>query len=403
MKPFDYQEEGISFLISNERCLLADSMGLGKTLQAIIACQRLNLKNILVICPAALRLNWINEIKKWWHEGLDNFEIVSYNFCQVNEKVETLTNKSYDVLLCDEAHALKSWKSTQTQNIIMKVSKVCKRIWLMTGTPATKSAADYHPILSVLEPGKHGKFKVFCEEFCYKKKGFGFPGAIQYYGFKNNEKLKDMVGAISLRRLKKDVLKELPSKIYSRITVDIESEKVTPEDCELVRLAFERGNADMAIATKLREIGMKKVRSALNFIQSIEEPLIVFCWHVDVIKQLINSCNKDCAAIYGAIDASKKQKIVESFQAGDLEVLFVNIAAGGVGITLTKSNHILFVEPCWSPAMMLQAEDRAHRIGQAAECVNIYHMVAENTVDEAVFDCLDMKRRGIESVMAADI
>lgn len=403
MELFSYQQEGVEFLSSRARCLLADSMGLGKTAQAISAAKKLNLKHILVVCPASLRLNWGAEIRRWWPEGFDRFYVVSYNYCQKEENIVLINEmKPWDLLICDEAHALKSWKSKQTKNIILGVARMCDRVWLLTGTPATRSAADYHPLLSVIEPGKHGKFKEFASKYCLSKPGFGYNGAIQYYGFKNTDELKNKVKAVGLRRLKKDVLSQLPGKIYTTLPVILDDRELDVDDYVLVTEAFNRGSPDESLASKLHELGLEKVKSALDWINSSEEPLVVFAWHRDVIEKLMEGCSRDAGAIHGGTSAESKQRIVDDFQKGELDVLFLNIAAGGVGITLTRSNHVLFVEPTWSPALMLQAEDRVHRIGQAAECVNVYHLVANNTVDELVFRNLDMKKHGINAVLKSE-
>jgi SWI/SNF-related matrix-associated actin-dependent regulator 1 of chromatin subfamily A len=308
----------------------------------------------------------------------------------------------WDLLVCDEAHALKSWSSKQTKNIILIVARACDRVWLLTGTPATRSAADYHPILSVIEPGVHGKFKEFANKFCLSKPGFGYPGAVQYYGFKNTDELKEKVRKVGLRRLKKDVLKQLPGKIYTDLPIVLDDRELSVEDYVNVTEAFSSGKPDESLAAQLHQLGLEKVSNALDWINGMDEPLVVFAWHRDVIDALVAGCNRNCAAIHGGVSAEHKQKIVDDFQKKELDVLFLNIAAGGVGITLTRSNHVLFVEPTWSPALMLQAEDRVHRIGQAAECVNVYHLVAMNTVDELVFRNLKMKEIGINAVIKSE-
>lgn len=430
MKLFDYQQKGVDFLLSRGRGLLCDEMGLGKGAQVIHSVLKIGAGNVLIVCPASLRLMWEAEIKKWIEPapqvvvldgkskqeqlaGKLRFVVVSYNYLQKQTNVERLRRIDWAVVVADEAHSIKTWSSKTCQGFVRVVGR--SRCWMLTGTPATVGAADYYPYLKLIEPDKWGEFEFFQKKFCNVKEFW-----LERYDKVSRRKVKKLVKTFtgwnektlpilqqalsqhSLRRLKKTVLPQLPPIIIQEIPVLVDSEIVAEcltMDMNLIKRILESGGVIPGhIGQVCRSIGASKISAAVEWLSGIDEPIVVFTKHRDVAEELsIKLKNKRVGKITGAENSLEKDQAVKAFQCGELDVVIVNVQAGGVGITLTKASHCLFVELDWSYAVMSQCIGRLHRIGQE-ECVNVYLMVGSKTVDELVMKTLNYKERLMREV-----
>lgn len=389
MKLREYQKEGVKFLLSRKRACLFDEMGLGKSIQVAAACEKLKAKRVLVISPASLKLNIVKEFSIWAPSV--EVEAYSYNFIQDLDNALKLSKRKYDVVVFDECHALKNWASKQTRNAIKIIAPKCSRIYCLSGTPATRSAADFHPLLSLMQPGEWGKFKDFVEAHCtIREVGFGRYVREIYEGWRNTSEIKEAISKFALRRYKKDHLAELPEKIFSEVLVDVVGEFALPK----VKLEEE---IPPSIGPILRALGLEKAKRAAEFIRELEPPVVIWAWHREVIRYLFGVVLVDrrVGVLSGAESARKKQSNVEAFQAGDLEYLVVQPLAAGTGFTLTKSKTCVVVEFPWSAAMYDQMIDRQHRIGQRAE-LQIFNLVAPGSIDERVLKALKSKSKGMK-------
>lgn len=420
LTPLPFQETGINFLISRKRALLSDEMGVGKSVQALHAIERVKAKNVLIICPASLVLMWQAQIKNHFGQGVQviqpraqksevelsgrvSFVIVSHNYIQKNIGTDRLLKVSWDVILNDEVHACKNWTSKTCKGFV-RLASVCKGfVWMLTGTPASKSGQDYYPYLEICEPGKWGSFWAFSNNYCNVAINY-FSGGREFKGVRENLKpvLRDAFRRIMMRRLKKDVLPELPDKFISRLPVAVDSEVVAQSlrlDKDQVARRVKSGlGLDAHIMQVCRSIGLGKVDAGVEYIDNCEEPIVVFCNHTDVAALIAEKIGKESVLYTGQESSSQKETAVRRFQSGDVKVIILNARAGGTGITLHASSHVLFVELPWSPAVLLQASDRVHRIGQKS-CVNIVHMVADGTIDEDICAVLSEKETFMKQVM----
>ena len=152
------------------------------------------------------------------------------------------------------------------------------------------------------------------------------------------------------------------------------------------------------VASVMRSIGMAKVDAAKEYIEDVREPLVVFCTHMTVLQELRKQF-PSAMTITGDDSRDDKNAAVEAFQGGKCDLIFCNVKAGGVGITLHRAKHMLFVEQYWSPAIMDQAMARIIRIGQKAKGVNITSIIAVNTIDEVMLDSLNYKRAFMKEVL----
>ena len=162
-----YQLEAIDWVVANKRCWLCLDTGLGKTVVALKAASRVA-DNVLVICPAFLVCNWENEISKWTPEISHRITLRSYHYWN-EERTKKAILANYDMLVLDESHYLKNWKAKRTKLIAQALAPTIPRVVAMTATPYVRSAEDFHPTLSFLQPGKWGKRKEFVEKYCLKK------------------------------------------------------------------------------------------------------------------------------------------------------------------------------------------------------------------------------------------
>jgi SWI/SNF-related matrix-associated actin-dependent regulator 1 of chromatin subfamily A len=215
-----------------------------------------------------------------------------------------------------------------------------------------------------------------------------------------------------IRRLKKDVLQELPDKIYSFVPLELdnENEYLEAEKDFIAWIRKEKGD-EAANRIKTAEAlvkveGLKQLSVKGKLKQSIEwikdflesgEKLVVFCTHRFVVDALMNEF-KDAVKVDGGLSANQKQEAVDAFQDGDTKLFVGNIQAAGIGLTLTASSNVVFLELDWSPSKHDQASDRCHRIGQK-DAVNIYYLLAKDTIEERIAKILDEKRILIDAVL----
>lgn len=423
---FPYQLTGKSFLLKRKRCLLADDMGLGKTVQTLDACKDFiearTKTNILIVAPAGLCLMWGKEIKSWIPDsqviqlkemkdrvalvGSARFIIVSYNYLQKEDKLKRLLAMKWDIIVCDEAHSMKNYKSKTCKNFCRIVKGYNGRLWLLTGTPATRSGQDYYTYLNLCIPDKWGTLIQFSDTYC-NYTTFGYSRIYQGVKASKKQQLRKYLDRIMLRRRKVEVLTELPPKLEKFIPVSVD-EKVISEsldiDVNIIKKCIAEGqNPPAHIMTLMQSIGMSKVPAALEYILDVcdVEPIIVFCRHIEVLESLYNSLRKTDTTVCklsGSENRDQKQKSIEDFQDRKCDVILCNLKSGGVGHTLTASAHILFVEEDFSPAIMNQAVGRAHRLTQVASCVNVVHLIAEGTVDEDIIENRKQKETFIDYI-----
>ena len=423
MEMFEYQKEAVEFLRKTPRALLELDTGLGKTRVCIEFLKSEPEKFPIIICPKFLKETWRKEIKKWGYEG--SYLLMSYSeFQKDNDNIlntELLLNLAAlkpNTLILDEAHYLKNWSSKRTKNILLNLPAMLKsvvkteltNIIFSTATPLTKSAADLHPIVSVCEPGKWGKFRDFCIRYCNKKwnKFKGYRGDWEYFGINeyNADELTKRLKKFRTVVKKKDVLKELPEK--SVIDITLELEPVTLEasgiDKDEARRMIAQGRSTDNIAANRVALGLSKVTDLLEYLESLTAStgkLVIFTWHKDVAREVVNrlkaKSDMPVECITGDIEERVRSEILADFNDREYSILVATIASCGVGLNLQTASTAIFLELPWSYAEMKQAEDRLHRIGQENK-VFIYRFIAKDSLDELVLDVLDEKEKSMNAI-----
>lgn len=449
-KPFQYA--GIDFMLSSDKpgILLGDDMGLGKTIQIIGLynnCEKI--KNVLIICPNTLKLNWLREFQKWDCRGgrhaiadtkicplpEHGYNVVIVNYEAVSKQNAKLSSIKWDLIGVDEAHYLKNEKTVRYKSIFgsEKYSKIERdMIVFATGTPIPNRVMEVWPLISQCDPDRwnHNTKWKFISKYCGgNPKGYAADDKL-------NELQKILRQTIMVRRLKKDVLKELPPKMRQVVeleydeddkimiealnhekTARVSGEKEVFEAKVRVEIAKAEDNEDeykaaIANITKVAkiafqdmakaryEIAVAKIPYVIQYLENSLETVhkvVVFAHHKEVLNTIAKHFGAKAVVIHGDISLQDRQSAVDRFQ-GDtsVQVAVISIKAGGVGITLTAASTEFFAELDWVPGNILQCEDRCVRIGQESDIVNIYQLVVRGSID------VNMAHKMIEKMHIAE-
>lgn len=425
---FDYQKAGVCHIIKNfhGKGLIGDEMGLGKTLQALCLYAYYKPKNLLIVCPAYLRYTWQHEIKKWMSmechvitKGKDEIEaditIISYELAA--KKVKELD--MFNMVICDESHYLKSHKTKRTKSLTPFLKKR-QLLLLLTGTPALNRPCELFPQCHILRPDIFKNFKQYTKRYCDGK--IHPAGYYDYSGSSNKNELSWITKKlVMIRRLKRDVLTELPlkqrSEIYLKLTnketkplkplfkrwiqLNNEIPRMVPGSEALSKAAFERKVLITELYRKSSACKVMAVKKVVKDMVSQGLKFIVFCYHKSFMDQMEEACDGvDYIRIDGDTPVKKRQEYVDLFQENKAQVAILSLLAASTGFTLTATSLLIFAELNFVPGTMLQAEDRIHRIGQTQK-VDIRYIIAENTLDDYIFKMLVRKLDTLDQVLDA--
>jgi SNF2 family DNA or RNA helicase len=439
---YDFQKDGIKFGIERKgRILLADEMGVGKTVQAIgIALMYKEEWPVLIICPSSLKFVWRDEILKWipninddkiniqiFKSSKDYFKcgvkiyIMSYDLTVKLE--DKITEKNFKFIIADEAHYMKSPDAKRTK-CLMPIIKRSKRVILITGTPILAKPVELYPLLTMLRPDLFHNFKEFGNRYCDPKRNFF---GMDWTGSSNPKELNYILRHIMIRRLKKEVMNQLPPK--KRQKVEIQTDPKVIKQIQAINLSSEK------IIEKINELNNSQINPNLVNYVNPEKPednnenllnlfnkvynlsaeakisgvkeyihylidnkckFLIFAHHMkmlDGIEEEVKKLKVDYIRIDGKVKLEKRQEYVYKYQHDETcLVAILSITACYTGITLTAASTVVFSELHMTPAVMIQAEDRAHRIGQEHECVNIHYLYGPDTIDEVLFRMLNQKQ-----------
>lgn len=421
-----YQRSGITYMLEHRRSMQADEMGLGKTLQALAACEACKGFPALVLAPASLLRNWRNEIGRWLpHRVVQiiakgktavdpaaEIVIASYDVAKGHEGIKSA---SWATVIADESHALKNGNSARAK-ALGPVIAGAKNRWLLSGTPIKNRPADLiEPLKMLGHLDSLGGWRTYVTRYCNGRQGrFGW----EIDGASNLNELRTHLAALGfVRRVKADVLTELPPKIRTVLPIELDAaggrgirdaeaalrDIIAGKARALADVANDdaggqRGDVLGALARLRRAVGVAKIAAACEWIDDAlaqgEKPL-VFAHHVDVLDGLQEHL-RDAGVGYVRLDGSTpvqaRQDLVDRFQGDEkVRVFLGSMSAAGQGITLTAASQVLITEQAWTPAEMDQSEDRAHRIGQT-DTVIATHLIAVGTIDEPVLELINMKR-----------
>lgn len=397
----EYQEDGIKFLYNQKNVLLADEMGLGKTIQAIIAIRHLimtkEIKNCLIIVPVSLISNWMFEFKTWGGilkprvvNGKQNKRKVIYNmqtpvqivsYESVRNDIEILiSDKFYDLVILDEAQRIKN----DTAIISRTIKKIPRKYsWALTGTPLENSIEDIASLF-----------------------GFINPKTISKYDFPKDIKRK--IDPYTIRRRKRDVLKDLPDVIEQDIRIRLSDEQWnTYENTRTERFKYirdlqkkERISGILALITELKKIincdPVTEKSSKADYVKDIleeklllNEKVIIFSQYVETLDYLKSYLSSHNMGIYhGGLSQKERDNLIKNFKdSKSAEVLLISLKAGGVGLNLQEASTVILFDRWWNPAVEHQAIGRADRFGRK-DSLHVIKFITVDTIEEKIEDLL---------------
>jgi len=425
--PMEHQKEAIEKLLANDKYILADDMGLGKSTSAIIASLESGAKKVLIICPASLKINWSREIENYsrkkslivegrkWGSTFDyyiiNYDILkNYHTTDKSEDSEAyklIINENFDLVIIDEAHYVSN-PTAQRTKLINDIVKQIPKVWLLTGTPMTSRPINYYNLLKIVNSPIALNWQGYVRRYCA---GYQFRvGGKKIWntgGASNLDELRERTKNLVLRRMKTDIL-DLPEKIITPVFLDMQSTFYNEELEEFMRISKENKKNESISVTlnrlmKIRQvIAYEKVPYTCELIDKFIEQgkkVIVFTNFTMSLDMIHEKYKKNSVTLDGRMSKERRQESVDRFQNEDKVKIFIsNIKAGGVGITLTAAETVIMNDLSFVPSDHSQAEDRAYRYGQK-NSVLVYYPIFENTIEMIVYNILQKKKNIIDQVM----
>ena len=485
-----YQKAGISYALQRKDTLVGDEPGLGKTIISLGFINVIKPKTVLVVAPATLSFNWKLEAEKWLVEPYDIFipesgmdavpetgdkrllVICNYEKLvtrtkndveQDNEgpsispttappdgpelsiedeqsdtkpqanKFSKSLERIWDVSVFDEAHALKNPQSKRSQAVLGEFGLMRRshRTLFLTGTPIENFPKEIWPIAASICPAKFGDWKDFVRRYCgLHSEMHGTRKVWVTTGSSHLSELQQRLRAsFMVRRLKRDVLKELPPKRRQLVVLGDSQidwsqhpefrkwKEIYEKRYEeaLARLEAAKTNTEYKAAVKAldafigvafeemsefrHKTALAKLPMCIAYVDEMlaanNDSLVIFAHHKDVLQKLAEHYKDDCVVLYGDTKMELRETVVKDFQEGRKRIFIGGLKAAGIGLTLTRASTVVFIEIDWNPATLSQAEDRLCRYGQK-KMVHILHLVLNNTLD------VNMSQRVIQKQNVVD-
>lgn len=435
---YGYQQNGVEFLVKNKSALLADEMGTGKTVQSIVALRILfrqaRIKHALVICPPAVLGSaylsqitgkpegWDGHFYKWAPElsvtvvrGSQDERTLDWS-CPAHVYIATYDNlrddlsdgrlrpedaKEFDCVLIDEASNIKNHASGRAR-AVRKLSPVFR--WALTGTPIENKVDDVISIFEFVKP------KLFTRNK-------------QYY---SPDDVREIISPYFMRRLKRDVLKDLPEKVYQEEWLELDGDQRAAYNQVLAtgqselsdklksKSEFEIRRHIFVLLQALKQIcnfapkkgHSPKTEALMEYVETIAEnrdKVLIFSQYsdygIDRLQNLFDKKSVRYVTYKGGMSDRDRDKAIQSFKKNpDVTVFLGAVRAAGYGLTLTEASYVIHFDHWWNPAVMWQAEDRAHRPGQTNK-LNVYSFWMKDTIEEKIKSKLHEKGLLIQSVI----
>jgi SNF2 family DNA or RNA helicase len=438
---YPYQQEAVERMIASDSFLLADEMGLGKTVSSLWEIRERGrtqgVNRVLIVCPKSVISVWTDHIA-WLLPKAEvyssaqtmkplgeHIQFVVTNYEQVRIHNGAYMRVFWDYVVSDEAHYLKNRKALRTR-ATKRLRAKYKRA--LSGTPMVNRPDELWSILNWLYPSRFKSYWKYFEYFVRYVQLVGPHGSYKkIVGPKNVDELKEILEPFMLRRLKRDVLKELPEKYYTHLRVEMSSQQRRAyEEMRKESLAWVGSHEDepvpapMVVArlTRLRQFAAAyayrddegnmrmsepscKLDALMELLEDTEEPIVVYSQFKQMIKMAevrLAKAKIPFVSLTGDTPNSERGNLVQRFQTGKVRVFLGTTKAGGVGITLHRASTVVFLDRSWSPADNLQAEDRLHRIGQK-NAVQVIIIQSDAKVDQDVEAKLDLKWSWIKTIL----
>lgn len=425
----DYQKEGFQWLSTMNDLhfggILADDMGLGKTIQIMSLLESNKDHFSIIICPASLILNWLDEFNKFSShlkvtcvmgnakerkeiiKNYKEFDVMITSYDYIRKDYELYKGIEFDFIVLDEAQYIKNQK---TKNAIAVKSLEGKQRFALTGTPIENSLAELWSIFDFLN-------KDYLYNYRYFKSHYEAP-IVKDHDEEVQTQLQKLISPFVLRRTKNEVLKDLPDKIENTVLVDFSEDEKKLYLAHLAQanqlLKTLDGSKDriqiLAMLTKLRQICCEprivfedvkhkssKMEACLNIIQTYKDnhkKIIVFSSFKSLLNLLAKELDKAHTSYYmltGDTDKADRKGLVDAYQNDDTTVFLISLKAGGTGLNLTAAEGVIHFDPWWNMSAQNQATDRAYRIGQKNK-VFVYKLIMADSIEEKIQTLQEAKK-----------
>ncbi len=424
-----YQREGFEWLARLAHWgvggCLADDMGLGKTLQSLAIILDLAADGpSLVVAPTSVSTNWQSEVRRFSPtiniklfsgknrrqsiRELGKFDLLITTYTLLQQERELLSSVKWQTVILDEAQAIKN-SATKRSQAAMSLQARFKL--LTTGTPIENHLGELWNLFQFINPGLLGSLNSFNERF-----------AIPIERYQNRDakvKLKKLIRPFILRRIKSQVLEELPSR--TEVTLDVEMspdeahfyEALRQNAINILEDVKEKKGRHLQILTEIMKLRQACCNpslidkncsiesSKLKVFASVVDELLAsrhkalvfsqFIGHLSIIRRYLDSIGVSYQYLDGSTSTKQRKIRVDAFQSGEGDLFLISLKAGGLGLNLTAADYVIHMDPWWNPAIEDQASDRAHRIGQTRP-VTIYRLVCKHTIEEKIVNLHQEKR-----------
>jgi SNF2 family DNA or RNA helicase len=362
LTPRPYQLEGRDFLAARQFALLADEMRVGKTPQAILAAEKLNARESLVICPAIAVEHWLKEWDRWGAPGCAT--VYSYDKAKINWS--RICSDQWDVVIVDEAHFAKNPEAARTKLIYGKtgIGWHTDHLWALSGTPAPKHAGELWPMLCAFGAiGKMG-YVDFTRRYCTWNE---LEGRITGTREEMIPELKCILNRVMLRRTRKQVAPDMPDIDFQFLEMKVEGAdlKIPPNipDDQLLDWMERNQHVDREdrIAVAMAKVGPLGDEIEFAIANDLLKQTVVFGWHVEPLKKMVSTLRARglrAEALTGETQSTPRAWIQEQFREGKIDVVCGQILAAGTAIDLSAARHAYFLEMDWVPGNNVQAANR---------------------------------------------
>ena len=422
-----YQKEGFKWLNELSELgfggILADDMGLGKTIQVITFVLSKRSKKTLIITPTSVLYNWKDEFERFapnvrvglvhgtkaqrdrMLSEIKKYDVLITTYGTLKNDENEYEKLQFDYCIIDEGQNIKNPTSKTTLSV-KKINSKCN--FALTGTPIENNLMELWSIFDFVMPG-----------FLFTKERFKG----KFIQNKNTEELKSLITPFILRRVKEDVLDELPEKIEKKYLVDMTTKQKSIYKSYVKeikeKLKSSKGNTNMlTFITKLREVcldpslimddyngGSGKINALMELLDNYiagNKKILVFSQFTSALKNIEKNLEEvgiNYIYLDGSIGSKKRGELVKKFNEDPLiSVFLISLKAGGVGLNLTSASVVIHFDPWWNPAIENQATDRAHRFGQK-NVVEVIKLISKDTIEEKILLLQEDKKELIESLM----
>jgi SNF2 family DNA or RNA helicase len=439
-----YQKKGVAFAVQAGRALIADEMGLGKTIQAIAAAEvfrkEFGIQKVLIVCPTSLKYQWKSEIEKFTDssahviEGLklkrepqyadDNifYKIVGHH--TVGNDLDVLNATEFDLIILDEAQRIKNWKTKISQNIKKLKSEYAI---VLTGTPLENKLEELYSVVQFINPFRLGALYRFLHNHQITE-----PESSKVIGYKDLNKVGDILSDILIRRTKKMVLRQLPDRQDKNLFVTMTDKQRDVHNecydtvCRLVnkwrRMGFlpEKDRQKLMINLNMMRMVCNstfildqqtrhdtKIAELMGILEEIfgmeEEKVVIFSqWErmTRLVAKELDDLGIKYENLHGGVPSKERKSLLDNFLKDPECKVFLSTDAGGVGLNLQSAAYLINLDIPWNPAVLEQRIARIYRMGQKKK-VNIINLVSINSIEHRMLDVLKFKSSMAEGVLDA--